>query len=98
MKQGLVAILMPLSVLASTLSQENACQKCILNQVRTDSAAHLNLVQTLPRETAGSGIARGAYRGLGLSQMNAELSAVTSQSSATLMCISQSSLPLISAV
>lgn len=48
MKQGLVANLMPLSVLASSLSQENTLQKCILNQVWTDSA-----LQALARETAG---------------------------------------------
>lgn len=65
MKQGLVAILMPLSVLASPLSKENVLQKCILNQVRADSVAHLNLVQALPRETAGRWDSKRSLRGPG---------------------------------
>lgn len=63
MKQGLVAILTPLPVL---FSKENASQKCILNQVWTDSAAHLNLVQALPRETAGSWDSKSCPQGPGV--------------------------------
>lgn len=65
MKQGLVAILMPLSVLASPLSKKNVLQKCILNQVGADSVAHLNLVRALPRETAGRWDSKRSLRGPG---------------------------------